>query len=90
MFKDLFIDLITTLTGADFASVPVQCLSMALSLIFVTIIVFALMRLVMPNSKKFITIIVIIIVMMICVVSLASYDIAIINITQYPSIGGVA
>lgn len=89
MFKTLFESLITTLTGVAI-SPPVEALAVALSLIMVTILCIALINVFMPNSKRYNRIIGLIICVMICIITLATYDIPLISITQYLPVGGTA
>lgn len=89
MFKSLFENLIVVLTGVEI-TVPVECLAVILSLVMVTILVNAMLCVFMPNSKKYIRLITLIIIVVICICTLATYDISVINITQNLPTGGVA
>ena len=87
MFKTLFDNLINVLVGMPQNDVT-SSLSVSLSLICVLLVVMALFRLILPNSKKVITIITVILVVMICVSALGYYNIPIVRIEQYLPTGG--
>lgn len=89
MLKSLFENLIVVLTGVEITA-PVECLAIILSLVMVTILVNAILFLFMPNSKKYIRLISLIIIVVICICTLAAFDISVINITQNLLNGGVA
>lgn len=89
MFKTLFENLIVVLTGIEITA-PVECLAIILSLVMVTILANAMLCIFMPNSKKYIRLITLIIIVVICICTLATYDISVINITQTLLNGGVA
>lgn len=89
MFKTLFETLITTLTGVAITP-PVEALASCLSLIMITILCISLMNIFMPNSKKYNRIIGLIICVMICIITLATFDIPLISIKQYLPVGGTA